>query len=74
MKRKKNLISAVIAIIAMANVCLFNILKDNNSENNLNMLMRDAQASSVEKVTCEEDPGDTCMVGDTPVPDYDEKK
>jgi hypothetical protein len=34
----------------------------------------EALAGSENEITCEEDPGDTCMVGTTPVTDWDEKE
>lgn len=33
----------------------------------------EALARGEESVTCEKDPGDTCLVGGTPVSDWDEK-
>lgn len=57
--------------LVLTNFGLSKVRKDHKSVNNLNALLHEAKAGS-ESVTCESDPGDTCVVGSTVVSDYDE--
>ena len=72
---KKNLLK-VLAVAAFAMVAGYNVYQSNNETEGMSELMLanvEALADGEKEVTCKEDKGDTCMVGTTPVPDWDEK-
>lgn len=65
-----------LAIVAVAIFAGYNVYQSNNETEGMSDTMLanvEALASGEKDVTCQYDPGDTCMVGNTPVPDWDEK-
>lgn len=70
---KKNLLKLVFAsaFAIVASYSVYSTLQ-NSEMSDLVMENVEALASDEGSVTCEPDKGDTCMVGSTPVKDYDE--
>lgn len=73
---QKNIKKIVASCSLLAVIFGINVCKKQNVENASDLLIANVEALAVgetpNSVTCEEDPGDTCYVGETPVPDYDE--
>ena len=65
----KLMFAAALAMVAVYNV--YSSLQE-NAMTELELANVEALASGEGKVTCEPDKGDTCLVGSTPVKDYDE--
>ena len=63
-------------LLAVAVLGGYNAYQSNSETENMSDTMLanvEALASGEKDVTCQYDPGDTCMVGNTPVSDWDEK-
>lgn len=71
---KKNILKATL-VVGFALVAGYNVynLQKSDVMSDLALANVEALASGELEVTCESDPGDTCMVGSTPVKNWDEK-
>jgi hypothetical protein len=73
---KKNLLK-VLAVVAFAMIAGYNVYQAHSETEGMSefaLANVEALAGSENEITCKEDPGDTCMVGTTPVTDWDEKE
>ena len=64
-------------VAAIAAVAGYNVYQSQSVMNGMSefaLANVEALAGSENEITCKEDPGDTCMVGTTPVTDWDEKE
>ena len=64
-------VAAIVAVVG------YNVYKSQSVMNGMSefaLANVEALAGSENEITCKEDPGDTCMVGTTPVTDWDEKE
>ena len=70
---KKNILKATL-VAAFALIAGFNVYNSQKSDvmSELALANVEALANDESSVTCVYDKGDTCMVGSTPVKDYDE--
>lgn len=72
--KKKFIRATFVAAIAM--VCGINVLNSQKSETLSEVALANVEAladkTPSSSVTCKEDPGDRCLVGITPVDDWDE--
>ena len=65
------LVAAIVAVVG------YNVYQSQSVMNGMSefaLANVEALAGSENEITCKEDPGDTCMVGTTPVTDWDEKE
>ena len=63
----------VAAVVAVSGYNIYQSQSVMNGMSEFALANVEALASSEKEVTCQEDPGDTCLVGSTPVEDWDEK-
>ena len=70
---KKN-IRAVMMVAAIALIAGINIFNSQRAVAMSDIALANVEALAKDEgsVTCDPDKGDTCVVGSTPVPDYDE--
>lgn len=74
---KRNVIKLFVLGLLLCGLCYsYSLKKSGNASLNMSELTirnMEALANDKSSVTCEYDKGDTCMVGSTPVKDYDEE-